>query len=162
MIRRRLTLDPHLTSDELFAHYRSCQDAKEARRWHALWLVSTGLSPQQAATVVGFDVTWVRHIIRHYNADGPQSLTDGHQRNPGGAKPRLTSQQRDLLAETLRHPPPDGGLWSGPNVAAWVERVTGVKIYPQLGWVYLRDLGFTLQVPRPHHTGAASAEQQAT
>jgi hypothetical protein len=40
MPRPRLTLQPHLTPDELKTRYRRCRDAKEGRRWHVLWLVS--------------------------------------------------------------------------------------------------------------------------
>ena len=44
MAHKRLTLAPHLRPDELKARYRQCRDAKEGRRWHALWGMSAGAS----------------------------------------------------------------------------------------------------------------------
>jgi len=160
MTRKRLELQPHLSVDELAHRYRSCADAKEARRWHVLWLIATGYTPQQAAELVGFDPTWVRRLIRRYNSSGPDTLIDLHRLHPGGPAPRLNAAQSAALAQALEQPPDDGGLWTGPKVAAWIERITGQKTYAQLGWVYLRQLGFTLKVPRRKHVQAASDEQQ--
>ncbi len=58
-------------------------------------------------------------------------------------------------------PPRDGGLWTGPKVAAWMGARLGQKVWPQRGWDYLRRLEHSLQVPRPRHAEAASAEEQA-
>lgn len=160
MTRHRLELEAHLSVDELARRYRSCADAKEARRWHVLWMVATGHTPQQAATLVGFDPTWVRRLIRRYNASGPQCMADQHRLHPGGATPRLNTEQRSALVQALDQPPDDGGLWTGPKVAAWIERTTGQKTYAQLGWVYLRQLGFSLKVPRRRHVEAASDDEQ--
>jgi transposase len=160
MRRRTLEVQPHLPVDALYTRYRTCGDAKEARRWHVLWLVATGHTPAQAADLVGFDTTWVRRLIRRYNTDGPDSMLDHHHQHPGGAKARLNAEQQAALARALEQPPEDGGLWSGPKVAAWIERTSGQKTYAQLGWVYLRQLGFTLKVPRRKHVEAASQEQQ--
>lgn len=160
MGRRTLELQPHLPVDTLYTRYRTCGDAKQARRWHVLWLVATGHTPQQAAELVGFDSTWVRRLIRRYNSDGPDSLLDQHRLHPGGPAPRLNAEQQAALALVLEQPPEDGGLWTGPKVAAWIERTTGHKTHAQLGWVYLRRLGFTLKTPRRQHVDAASDEQQ--
>jgi|SoiMethySBSTD1v2_1073268.scaffolds.fasta_scaffold348312_3 transposase len=160
MTRKRLELEAHLSGEELSTRYRRCHDAKEARRWHVLWLIATGSTPQQAADLVGFDSTWVRRLIRRYNHSGPDSMIDQHRLHSGGPAPRLNAAQSDALAQALEHAPDDGGLWTGPKVAAWIERVTGQKTYAQLGWVYLRQLGFTLKVPRRKHVKAASQEQQ--
>lgn len=148
MPRPRVTLKDYLTSDQLKARYRSCKDPKEARRWHALWLISQGYSPQEAGSLTGLQGSWVRRIVASYNANGPESLTDGHRRNPGGAKPRLSAENLTELRETLKSPPPGGGLWTGPRVAAWIEARTGRKTYPQLGWVYLRKLSSDVKVER--------------
>jgi transposase len=37
----------------------------------------------------------------------------------------------------------------------------GRKVWPQRGWDYLKKLGHSLQMPRPRHAKAASAEEQA-
>jgi transposase len=160
MSRRKLELVNHLSTEELKTRYRSCKDPKEARRWQALWLLSQGYSSEQAANIVGLQASWVRKIINRYNQDGPQGVVDGHNVNPGGPKPRLSAGQRQELFEALKAEPPSGGLWTGPKVAAWIEQRTGIKTYPQLGWVYLRDLGFSLKVPRRKHPKSATPQQR--
>jgi transposase len=161
MARQRLVVRSHLSNAELKARYRQQRDAKEGRRWQALWLVSTGRSAQEAAAAVGFDVSWVRAIIRRSNAQGPASVVDGHRTNPGGPPLRLPPAQQEALRTALASEPPGGGLWSGPRVAAWMTMETGRPTCPQVGWVYLRRLGHTRQVPRPRHPAAAPPEDQA-
>ena len=46
------------------------------------------------------------------------------------------------------------------QVAAWMSRRLGRKVWPQRGWDYLRKLEHSLQMPRPKHAKAASAEEQ--
>ncbi len=65
-----------------------------------------------------------------------------------------------MLSEVLGGPAPDGGLWTGPKVAAWIEEKTGTKTHPQRGWVYLKRLGFSLRRPRPRHAKADPEEQE--
>lgn len=161
MARPGLVVLPHLSSAALKERYRRQRDAKEGRRWQALWLLSTGRSAREAADAVGFDVSWVRAIIRRYNAHGPASVVDGHRTRPGGPTPRLTAAQQDALRTALAGEPPGGGLWSGPRVAAWMTRETGRATCPQVGWTYLRRLGHTPQVPRPQHARAAPPEERA-
>lgn len=140
MARPKLRLMPYLSAEKLKGRYRSCKDAKEARRWHVLWLVTQGYSAKEAAETVGLGISWVREIINRYNKDGPQSVEDQHEINPGGKKSRLDSKQQDELLEALRRDPPGGGVWTGAKVAAWIQNKTEIKTYPQLGWVYLRAL----------------------
>ena len=163
MARARLVLAGHLTAAELRARYRGCRDAKEGRRWHALWLVAAGRGAAEAAALVGLDPSRVRQIVRRYNADGPGSVADGHRTHPGGPKTRLTAAQQAALRDALAGDPPGGGLWTGARVAAWIDAATepDAPTWPQLGWVYLRRLGRTPQVPRPRHARAATAEEQA-
>jgi transposase len=163
MARARVVLLPHLTTAALRERYRACRDAKEGRRWHALWLVAAGRSVAEAAALVGLDPSRVRQIVRRYNAAGPASVADGHRVNPGGPTARLTAVQQDALRAALGADPPGGGLWTGPQVAAWIDAtlVPATPTWPQLGWVYLRRLGQTPQVPRPQHARAATPEAQA-
>jgi transposase len=156
---RTLTLHPHLTADELFTAYKAASDPATARRWHALWLIATGRSAKDAAAIVGLSADWLRDLVHRYNQQGPAGLQDRRATNPGKA-PRLSPHQQQTLATLLTRPAPDGGLWTGPKVAAWIAQQTGQPALPQLGWDYLRRLGFTVQTPRPRHTEAASPEEQ--
>lgn len=166
MAARRVELAAHLSAEELKerARARKNTDPKETRRWQALWLFSQGQSTAQVSAACGFSEGWVREIARCYNADGAFSVADGHRRRPGGARPLLSEAQRLELAAAVEAPVPaklGGGLWSGRKVALWVKAATGRAIRPQQGCVYLRELGFGLRVPRPHHRRAATPEEQA-
>ena len=163
MARARAVLAAHLTGAELRGRYRACRDAKEGRRWHALWLVSAGHSAAAAAALVGLDPSRMRQIVRRYNADGPASVADGHRTNPGGPTARLTAAQQDALRAALAGAPPawrpvDRGAGRGLD-----RRGAGADspTWPQLGWAYLRRLGQTPQVPRPQHARAATPEARA-
>jgi transposase len=161
MARARTRLNPYLSAPQLRERYRTCTEVKEARRWHALWLISQGQSAQEAARTVGLCPAWVRRVVQGYNTDGPSAVRDGHSQNPGGRRSRVSGKQQQHLSQRLERPPPDGGLWSGAKVALWLEQQTGQKTYPQLGCVYLRRLGLTLQQPRRRHGRAASRAQQS-
>jgi transposase len=158
---KRLPVAPHLRAEEIERRDRGCPDAAEKSRWHVLWLVTRPdrpLSATRAAELVGFTPRWGRTILRRYNARGPGALADGRRDN--GAAPRRSPGQQAELFATLQVPPPDGGLWSGPKVAAFAKERFGVGVCPQTGWQWLKDLGFRLVVPRPRHPEAAAPDEQ--
>ncbi|MDP2672048.1 MAG: winged helix-turn-helix domain-containing protein [Candidatus Daviesbacteria bacterium] len=140
-----------LTINNFKAHYLQAKDPREARQWHTLWLVAKGKRVEEVADITGYTEYWVRAIVRQYNKKGETSIGDKRHNNPG-AKPFLSDSQKRQLVEALKTSPPDGGLWNGVKVAAWIAKTTGKSfIYPQRGWKYLVDLGFSLKVPRPTH-----------
>ncbi len=157
----KITLAPHLSAEELKERYRACDNPKEARRWHALWLFSAGKSIGEVSELVGFHRNWVRTFLKRYNEQGPDAVADQHQLHPGGREPYLTPEQQQELEQAIARPAPDGGLWTGPKVSAWIAERTGRRIYPQLGWAYLQKLGFVRREPRPQHQDVASAAEQA-
>lgn len=57
--------------------------------------------------------------------------------------PRLGSrhEQQQELDQALDQPPADGGMWTGPKVAAWMRERLGRDVDPRLGWDYLQRLG---------------------
>jgi transposase len=153
---QRLPVARHLTANQARAKYRACRHPIEKVRWHAIWLLLRAdrpRTPAQASEAVGLSVITVRGLLQRWNDCGPAGLTDRRANNRG--RPRLTGGQRAALFAALKKRPPDGGLWNGPKVAAFVRDQWGVAVCPQTGWQWLKDLGFTLQVPRPRHPKAA-------
>jgi transposase len=162
MARPRTPIAPHLAHEEVARRYRACRDGREKTHWQLLWLLTRPdhpPTPAEAAAQVGFTPSWARTIIKRWNADGPAGLADRRKAANGG-KPKLTPAQQAELYEALRSPPPDGGLWTGPKVAAAARDRYGAAVCHQTGWGWLRRLGFTLQVPRPSHPEAATPAQQ--
>lgn len=152
----RITFVRHLTVSKVRYRYVSCRHPVEKPRWHALWLLArtdAPRTPAQVADVVGLSAVTVRHVLHRWNADGPEGVAD--RRGSNGADPKLAARRRDALYAALQKRPPDGGVWTGPKVARYVGDRWGVSVGPVTGWRWLRDLGFTLQVPRPSHPKAA-------
>jgi transposase len=161
MAAPRLQIAPHLSHDEIARRYRACRDAREKTHWQALWLLTrpgSPPSPAHVAEVLGLSAGWVRALIKRWNAEGPAGLADRRATNGGQSK--LTPERRSELLSALGQPPPDGGLWTGPKVAAYALTHWGVAVCKQTGWEWLRGLGLTPQVPRPKNPGAATPEQQ--
>lgn len=52
----------------------------------------------------------------------------------------------------LARPPPDGGPWSKPTIAAWMATEVGlISVYPQRAWEALQAIGWSIQAPRPRN-----------
>lgn len=155
-----LTLTPHLTDDALERRYRTCRDPVERSHWHIVWLVGQGHSGAAVARLTGYSETWVRMLIHRYNGQGPDGLGDRRHANRGQA-PLVAPAVRETLRARLAEPPPDGGLWTSPKVAAWLTARVGRPISPQRAWETLQQIGFSLQQPRPRPNAADPAAQAA-
>src|SRR3954447_13897412 len=89
-----------------------------------------------------------------------QALGDLRCRNgtsPSVLRPALLEK----LKARLREPPPDGGLWTSPKVAAWMAGELGLAaVLLQRGWEALKAIGWTVQKPRPRHPASATPEER--
>ena len=152
----RLPFVRHRTERQIRRKYRACRHPVEKVRWHAIRLLARtdeDRTPANVADLVGLSAVTVREVLHRWNDRGPDGLTD--RRKDNGADPKLSDRQREALFNALSDRPPDGGLWSGPKVARYVRDRWSVTVRPETGWRWLRDLGFTLQVPRPSHPRSA-------
>lgn len=149
----------HLSTAELGQRYRAARQPIERSHLQIVWLLSQGRSEREVAAVTGYGRRWIAEIVRRYNAEGASGLGDQRAKNMG-ARPLLSQEDETALRDALAEPPTDGGLWTGPKVAAWMTRRLGRKVWPQRGWDYLRKLGYSSQVPRPRHAKAVSAAEQ--
>ena len=150
----------HLSVSELEQRYRAAKEATAARHFQAIWLLAKGHTIAEVSATTSFGTRWVELLLARYNAAGPAALGDRRRHNGRAAsilKPELLAR----LRQRLQAPPPDGGLWSGPKVAAWLAGELGLeRVAPQRGWEALRALDWTIQVPRPQHPEAASAQER--
>jgi transposase len=157
---KRLSIQPHLALDALERRYRTAKDPVARSHWQVIWLLAQGLPSERVAAVTGYTANWVRTIAQRYKQHGPVGLGDRRHRNPGSSG-LLSAAQYTALASALDQAPPDGGLWTGPKVAAWMAARLGRPVYPQRGWELLQRLGLRPKVPRPRHAKAEPAAQAA-
>jgi len=157
---RALRIPPHLTLDELEQRYRRAPDTVARAQWHILWLLAGGMATAEVARVTSYSVNWVREIAKRYREEGPVGIGDRRHGNPGAA-PLLAATPQAQLRAALAGPAPDGGLWTGRHVAAWMSTALGRPVSPQRGWDWIRRLGFTPQRPRPRATRADPDAQAA-
>ena len=139
--------------------YRAARCPLTRSHLQIVWLLSQGRSAREVAAATGYGQRWIAEIVRRYNAEGADGLGDQRARNTG-ARPLLGQEDEAALRDALAEPPAEGGLWTGPKVAAWMSQRLDRKVWPQRGWDYLEKLEHSLQVPRPKHAKAASAEEQ--
>jgi transposase len=161
---KTINLEAHLNSEELENRYREAHDPVARSHYQILWLISEGKTTTQVMEVTGYSRGWIQQLARRYNAHGPEALGDRRHQNPGARdRALLTAEQREELAEALRKPPKDGGMWNSRKVGEWIERRTGrvVSQKKQRGWEYLKRLNHSPKVPRPHHQKADKSEQEA-
>ena len=151
----------HLPVEALEARYRAARDATEARHFQAIRLLAQGRTFLEVAEVLAFVPRWVEELAQRYNAFGPEALGDQRRRN-GRCASLLTEAVLSAVAERVRTPPEDGGVWSGRKVAAWIARHLGLaRVHPQRGWEALKRIGWSIQAPRPRHARAATPDQRS-
>jgi transposase len=162
-MRTRFSVAAHLSAEELAARYRAANDPVLRSRCQMIRLLVAGRPLAEVAEVTGYSTRWVREVVRRYNEAGPEGRGDRRHANRG-AEPLLDAAGRAALEAVLDEPPPEGGLWTGREVAGWIAGRSGrapERVAPQRGWDYLRRLRYSRQVPRPRHAAAADAAAQA-
>jgi len=156
------TIAAHLSVDALRERYVSSSDAREARHFHAIWLLAKGHTLGEVAEMTCFRQRWIEQLAARYNAEGPEALGDLRRRN-GSKASVLKPELLDKLRLRLKEPPDDGGLWTSPKVAAFLARELGVeKVAAQRGWEALKACKMSIQIPRPKNPKSASLEEAAT
>ena len=161
---KKAYLAPHLSSHELKQKYLKSEDSVESRRWHLLWKVSQGWTLKNSAIAVGINYDYAKEILKKYNELGEKGIENRKNKYPrrrGGQKSLLSEKQLEKLAEQLKSRPADGGIWTGPKVARWIEKENCVeKVWNQRGWDYLKKLRYSCQSPRPKHRKGDPDEQK--
>ena len=122
-----------------------------------IWLLLGEMGIPGVSRVTGFSVRWIEKLVQRWNGAGLAGLGDRRHGN-AGKKPLLDEPGQAALAALLEGPAPDGGLWSGRQVAAWMSARLGRPVDAKLALDYMHRLGFSRQRPRPRHAKAADAE----
>jgi transposase len=150
----------HLSVEDLEARLRSAQDPIATRHFQVIWLLARGHTIADVAALTSFVPRWIEQLLARYNAHGPEALGDLRRRN-GSAPSVLRPELLARLPERLATPPSDGGLWTGPKVAAWMAGELGLAaVLPQRGWEALKAINWSVQKPRPRHPASATPEER--
>ena len=154
----------HYSSEQLKQKYLKSQDLIESRRWHLVWKVSLGWSIKNSAAAVGINYDYGKEIIKKYNELGEKGIINLKKiarKQVRGRKTLLTENQINSLKKELESRPSDGGIWTGPKVARWIEKETGVeKVWNQKGWDYLKKFRYSWQSPSSKHRKGNREEQE--
>src|SRR3954464_13830568 len=150
----------HLSVSALEQQYRSCTDVTAARHLQTIWLLAKGPEIAGGAAPRSSAPPWGERLFARYNAQGPQALGDLRRRN-GRSPSVLRPDLLEKLKARLLEPPPDGGLWTSPKVAAWMAGELGLAaVLPQRGWEALKAINWSVQKPRPRHPASATPEER--
>src|SRR4051812_37752360 len=150
----------HLSVEDLETRLRSAQDPTATRHFQVIWLLARGHTIADVAAGTSFGPRWIEQLLARYNARGPEGL-GGLRRRHGGGAGVLRPALLERLRARLEAPPPDGGLWSSPKVAAWMAGELGLAaVLPQRGWEALKAINWSVQKPRPRHPAAATPEER--
>jgi transposase len=156
---KRITITPHLTSEEVEQHYRQAKTAIERSHWQIIRLIGQGKTSQEVAAISGYSPGWVRALVRRYNAEGPAVLGDQRQHNSGGQRLLSAETEASLRAEVERDIAAGKG-WNGPQVATRLRELTGRRVDRSRGWELLRRWGLRPRQPRPRHVKADAKQQE--
>jgi transposase len=140
--------------DELEQRYRQARDPVERSHWQIIWLHAQGHPGTTIAQVTGYSTVWISRILHRYDQHGPDGVGDRRHQNPG-QPPLVPPEVRAKLAQLLDSPAPNGGRWTGVQVARWLQQELGVEhVHPPRGCELLRQLGYRSDAARPHRQTA--------
>jgi transposase len=119
------------------------KDADAARRMLAIAMVLDGHSRAAAAETCGMDRQTLRDWVHCYNDEGLPGLAD---RKPPGAKPRLSPEQQQALADLVRSgpDPSEHGVirWRRIDLSRLIETRFGVQLAERSVGALLWRMGF--------------------
>ena len=153
-----VSIEDHLSVEELEKRYPQAKEPIERSHYQIIWLLAMGKTSEEVAQVKGYKRSWIYELVWRYNRQGAENLGDSRQTNQG-APPMLTDEQQAQLYQILSDNAPDGGLWNGRKVADYLCELLERPVSPQQGWRILKQMNFTLKVPRPS-LGKSNPQQQ--
>ncbi len=124
----------------------------EHRRLLAVQRVGEGYTSEEVADFLGVDPSSVRRWVAAFRHQGAAGLAACPV---PGRPPKLTATQEKIVRRWLAYNPTDYGfateLWSAPRLCLLFEQEFGVKFHPDYLGTWLRQRGYTPQLPRRVH-----------
>ncbi len=80
---KSLTLESHLSVEELKQAYRNSSDSVERSHYQIIWLLASGKTVREVSSITSYSTKWIYHLAHRYNQLGVRGLGDHRQPNPG-------------------------------------------------------------------------------
>jgi len=121
----------------------------ERRRFLAVQRICEGYTSEEVADFLGVDPSSVRRWVAAFRSRDAAGLA---ARPVVGRPPKLTTTQEKIVRRWLADDPTDHGfateLWTAPRLALLIEQEFGVHLHPDYLTTWLRQRGYTPQLPR--------------
>jgi transposase len=155
-IRVQIAWEEQDTPEALRGRYRNEEEGEVRSRLHALWLLRTGWNMEQVAEIVGVHYRTVQRWVGWYRHGGVAEVCVHH--SGGQGQPAwLTPEQEAAVAEEAAK----GAFTTAAEARRWVAEQFGVTYRPKGIYGLLRRVRCRPKVPRPVHTKADLAAQEA-
>src|SRR5512147_2216271 len=121
----------------------------ERRRFLAAERVAEGYAAEEVADFLGVAPSSVRRWVAAFHSHGAAGLAT---RPVPGRPPKLTTTQEKIALRGLADKPTDPGfateIWTAPRLGLLIEQEFGVHFHSDYLITWLRQRGYTPQLPR--------------
>jgi transposase len=98
---RRVTIEAHLSLEELERGYRQAKEPVKRTHYQIIWLLAKGSRTEEVVAVTGYSRSWIYELVWGYNRIGPETLGDQRSSNQGSSEPLLDDVQQALQSSAL-------------------------------------------------------------
>jgi len=102
---KRITIQPHLSLEELERRYRQANDRTERSHYQLIWLLAQGKPTEEVAALTGYSRSWIYELVWGYNRLGPDTLGDKRHNNVGASPSSMTANKHNCGKHCKHHPP---------------------------------------------------------
>jgi transposase len=157
---KQLVLQGKHTEEDFLRLYKKCKDAKQARRYHAMYL-SFSYGWKEIADILCTDYETVIGWFHLYNQHGLEGLELGR---PPGRPSSLTKEQIAGLKKTVMQCPREIGLkfsnWTVGRLVRWIAAKFGVLLSGERVRQLLHAVGFSYVKPSYSYILAKKEERE--
>ncbi|WP_439516864.1 helix-turn-helix domain-containing protein, partial [Limnospira sp.] len=80
---RRISIAPHLSTEELGRADHQAQEGLESRQYQIIWLLAKGKTTEEVQEITGYSRIWIYELVKRYNQLGLKGLGARRKGNPG-------------------------------------------------------------------------------
>lgn len=157
---KALQIVPQHEVREVWQAYRESRCPTEKRRVQALALLLEGRKRKEIEAVTQYSRSGISELITRYNQEGLAGLKDKRHEN-NGAPRKLTDTQRAEILIDINQGIELGYMWSGKRLIEHIFKKYGIQVPEGSVYRIFRELGFSLQTPRPSHDKGDPIAQEA-